>query len=74
MEDQKTGWNEGLDGRSNRLSEWQAEQAVQIDGPNDSLHIENTKMLRNNYSKWFLRPTDPCMWYKDIKNIKIKST
>ena len=73
MEDWMTGWNEGLDGRPNILSEWQAEQVVWTDGPNDSLYIENTKMFRNNYSKWFLRPDDPCMWYQDIKNI-IKST
>ena len=69
MEDWTIGWNEGLDGRLNRLSEWHAEQAFWTDGPNDSLHTENTKMLRNNYSKWFLRPTHPCMWYQDIKNI-----
>ena len=64
---------EGLDGRPNKLSEWQAKQPVWTDGPNDNMHTKDTKMLRNNYSKWFLRPTDPCMWYQDIKK-RIKST
>ena len=73
MEDWTTGWNKALDGRPNKLSEWQTEQVVWTDSLNDSLHIENTKMLRNNYSKWLLRLADPCMWYQDIKN-RIKST
>ena len=41
MEDWTTGWNEGLDGRPNRISKWQVEQVVWTDGPNDSPYEEN---------------------------------